>query len=858
LRRLIGDSAQENRVSIQCSYVSRLAVRVVAAFAMVACCAGGVAAPPIATAGGGTSAPAFAGDARWIAAQADATVATAAHASPAPAEDSSAPVPLPIFRRGFTPQGTTAGAKLASATLYISGLGQFEAHINGHNVTEAVLTPGWSDYNKRVYYDTYDVTKLIAPGENAIGVLLGNGMFNVESPANRYTKFRGSFGQPKLIVALVLRFSDGSEQRVVSDGAWKSAAGPIAFSNIYGGEDYDARLEQAGWDAAGFDDKEWAAASVVAGPRGALSVEKIPPVVANESYAPVAVTHPKPGVTVYDLGENMAGWPEIEVTGARGDSVKLLPGELLDANGMVTQRSMNASAKDPDLFTYTLKGGGVEAWHPRFSYTGFRYVQVETASADGDAASPVVVKIAGRFLHDAFAVDGEFSSSSELLNRIHTLIDRAILSNSVSVLTDCPTREKLGWLEQTHLAGASIMYNYNVADLYAKIAADMRDAQTADGLVLDIAPEYTTFLDDFRDSPEWGAAVILSPWEAYQFYGDLDPLRDEYPAMQRYAEYLRGKAQGHLLLYGLGDWYDIGPKNPGRSQLTSAGVTATAIYYQELMALEGIARMLRHSTDADSYSKEARDVASAFNARFFHADTNQYDTGSQTANAMALANGLVDANRREAVLANLVADIHAHGDHVTAGDIGFHYVVRALTDGGRSDVLYAMLTRTDKPSYGDQLAHGATTLTEAWDANPGSSQNHFMLGHAEEWFYRGLAGIRSIPVPGADNRYQIVLIKPAVLGDLTHVAASYRSRLGLVASAWSRDGDRLTMDVTIPMNGMIVIPLEFGKEITLDGKPIASTNASRVITVGDATNIISPKDPSYRLPAGTYHIESHR
>jgi hypothetical protein len=598
--------------------------------------------------------------------------------------------------------------------------------------------------------------------------------------------------------------------------------------------------------------------SAVAGPGGALVPETIPPVVANESYAPVAVTHPKPGVTVYDLGENMAGWPEIEVTGARGDVVKMLPGELLDGNGLVTQRSMNASAKDPDTFTYTLKGGGVEAWHPRFSYTGFRYVQVETSSHNPEATPPVVVKMTGRFIHDAVSVDGTFTSSSELLNRIHTLIDRAILSNSVSVLTDCPTREKLGWLEQTHLAGASIMYNYDVSGLYAKMAADMRDAQTAEGLVPDIAPEYTIFPDDFRDSPEWGAAVILSPWEAYQFYGDLDLLRDEYPAMQRYAEYLRGKARGHLLLYGLGDWYDIGPRNPGRSQLTSAGVTATAIYSQELIALANVAMLLQKFDEANNYLSEASQVTKAFNARFFHADTNQYDTGSQTANAMALGAGLVEPERIDAVLANLVADIHAHGDHVTAGDVGFHYVVRVLTDYGRSDVLYAMLTRTDKPSYGDQLAHGATTLTEAWDANPGSSQNHFMLGHAEEWFYRGLAGIRDIPVPGAVKSYQFVLIKPAILGDLTHVAASYRSRLGPVASAWTRDGDRLTMDVTIPMNGMIVIPLEFGKEITLDGKPIASTKASRVITVGDATNIIMPKDPSYRLPAGTYHIESHK
>jgi hypothetical protein len=495
-------------------------------------------------------------------------------------------------------------------------------------------------------------------------------------------------------------------------------------------------------------------------------------------------------------------------------------------------------------------------------------MQVETVGFNPEASPPVVVKIAGRFLHDAFAVDGTFTSSSELLNRIHTLIDRAILSNSVSVLTDCPTREKLGWLEQTHLAGASIMYNYGVAGLYAKQAADMRDAQTAEGLMPDIAPEFTTFAGDFRDSPEWGAAVILSPWEAYQFYGDLDLLRAQYPAMQRYAEYLRGKAQGHLLLYGLGDWYDIGPKNPGRSQLTSAGVTATAIYYEELIALAHVAFLIECSDYASNhevevasdhkmsgdYLMEANEVKKAFNARFFHADTNQYDTGSQTANAMALALGMVPSDHYDKVLDHLVADIHAQGDHVTAGDVGFHYVVRALTDGWRSDVLYAMLARTDKPSYGDQLAHGATTLTEAWDTNPGSSQNHFMLGHAEEWFYRGLAGIR-VDLSTDPSLNEQILIQPAIAGDLTHVSASYHSRLGVVASAWTRDGNKLKMDVTLPVVGEIVIPGAFSKQIKLNGRPIASTNTVTVIRCDGSA---CPKDLTYLLPAGTYHFESHR
>jgi hypothetical protein len=829
-----------------------------AALAFVACPAVGFAAPPIARAKTISPATPFAADAHWISSPAAAAPATTSADSTASAVAVSS-VPLPIFRRSFTLRG-----KITSATLYISGLGQFEAHLNGKNITQALLTPGWSDYRKRVYYDTYDVTRLVVPGENALGVMLGNGMYNVFSPANRYTKFRRSYGQPKLIAALVLRYSNGTQQRIVSDGAWKTAPGPITYANIYGGEDYDARLEQPGWDAPRFEDKSWTAASLVDGPGGELQPETIPPVVANESYAPVAVTHPKPGITVYDLGQNMAGWPEIEVQGGRGDSIRLLPGELIDATGLVTQRSGGATGGNPDYSTYTLRGGGVEAWHPRFSYTGFRYVQVEATSAHPEAATPeaaktlpVVVKIAGRFLHDDFAVDGQFTSSSDLLNRIHTLIDRAILSNSYSVLTDCPTREKLGWLEQTHLAGASIMYNYNVASLYAKQAADMRDTQTSDGLIPDIAPEYPLFHGGFRDSPEWGAAAILSPWQAYQFYGDLDLLRDQYPAMQRYAEYLRSKAQDHLLLYGLGDWYDIGPKNPGLSQLTSAGVTATAIYYQSLTTLASVASELKRFDEANNYVIEAEQVKDAFNKRFFHAETNQYDTGSQTANAMALALQIVPGDHYAEVLDNLVADIHTHGDHVTAGDVGFHYVVRALTDGGRSDVLYAMLMRTDKPSYGDQLAHGATTLTEAWDTNPTSSQNHFMLGHAEEWFYRGLAGIRYDLE--YSNQSEQVIVQPAVVGDLTHVSASYNSKLGRIASAWSRAGDKLTMDITLPITGRIVIPKAFSKDILLDGRPVASTNAFRVPLASTFDGKITyPDNPTYRLPAGTYHIESHR
>lgn len=763
--------------------------------------------------------------ARWIAVKPDSATGQSMNESQ----------PLPVFRRSFAVK-----EKIVKATLYISGLGQFEAHINGRNVTDAVLTPAWSDYRKRIYYDTYDVTALLHTGENAIGVMLGNGMYNVVKTPGRYTKFQGSFGQPKLIAQLHLRFSDGTEQTIISDSSWKTSPGPITFSSTYGGEDYDERLEQSGWDAPGFNDDNWSSVAVVNGPGGKLVPETIPPIKAFDLYDPVRVTHPRPDVSVYDLGQNFAGWPEIEVSGPRGSSVKLIAGELLDANGFVTQRSANGHPNSQNSFTYVLKGGGTETWHPRFSYYGFRYVQVEEAGAP----LPVIHHLDGRFLHDAAEIDGHFTSSNELLNRIHTLIDRAMLSNMVSVLTDCPHREKLGWLEQTHLAGTSLMYNYDLSALYSKMADDMHDAQLANGLVPDIAPEFTVFENGFRDSPEWGAAVILSPWTAYQFYGDIHLLRDHYDSMASYLAYLNSRAQGHLLMYGLGDWYDIGPGAPGVSQLTSTGLTATAIYYQSLTTMSRIASLLGHPDDSAQYASEADDVKTAFNARFFHPETNQYDKGSQTANAMPLVIGLVPEDHRKAVLANLVADIRGHNNHVTAGDIGFHYVVRALTDGGRSDVLYDMLTRTDKPSYGYQLAHGATTLTEAWDANPESSQNHFMLGHAEEWFYRGLAGIDFDLTRHEDSR---ILIHPAIVGDVQSASATFQSALGKIESGWSRSGDTLRMDISVPATATIILPAGYNNAITINGHALKD---EKKIHLAHGSN-----GPGCIVPQGIYHFE---
>lgn len=747
---------------------------------------------------------------------------------PPPAINRSPPVQpraMPLFRRAFT-----LDRPLARALVSVCGLGQYALAVNGRQPTDSVLNPGWTDYGKTILYDTYDVTSLLTRGPNVLAVMLGNGFFNVEKYPGRYTKFVGSFGRPKLILQLRLLFEDGSERSIVSDEHWRTHPGPIVLSSVYGGEDFDARRESNGWDRPGFGADRWSRATLVSSPGGRLRSQNVPPITVARTLAPVAVSQPKPGVWVYDLGENFSGWPVIAVRGPAGRTVRVLPGELLDARGCVTQRSAAAGPGDAVWFTYTLAGTGPERWRPKFSYYGFRYVQVEGAAPSGERTgdAPELLGLTGQFLHASLPGIGELLPGQPMLLAIHRLIRQALLSNTVSVLTDCPQREKLGWLEQTYLNADTVFCNEQAVTLYEKMLGDMMDSQLPSGLVPSIAPEYVAFLNadgsnsPFRDSPEWGAAIVLSPWAAYRYTGDRRILERGYPAMRRYAHYLASRAQGDLLDYGLGDWFDWGPKPPGESQLTSKTLTATSTYCRLLGALSGIARLLGFTADARHYARRAVAVRRALNRRLFNPATSQYGRGSQTANAMPLAIGLVPARHREAVLANLVADIRAHGHHVTAGDIGFLYVILALMRAGRADVLLDILTRTAAPSYGYMLARGATALTETWNANPDNSQNHFMLGQAETWLYRGLAGLTIDMRRPATERIRIA---PQMVEGVPRASVRYRAVEGDVACTWEKspDGRRLRLLVDIPAGAKatVVIPAQSAEDIREGGLSLA-------------------------------------
>ena len=729
--------------------------------------------------------------------------------------------PMPVFRKSFV-----LDKKITRATLYASGLGQDELRINGNKVGGDLLTPGWSDYRKTVYYDSYNVTRLLHDGKNAIGILLGNGMYRVLKMPDRYIKFDASFGIPKCIVQLHVEFADGESTDIKSDGSWKTAPGPITFSSTYGGEDFDSRREQPGWDLPAFADASWQPAVVVEGPGGRLQPELAPPLRMMHSYAPIKVSQPKPGVTVYDLGQNLAGWPAITAVGPAGAVVKLTPGELLAKDGTVSQSSSGA----PQWFSLTLRGGELQHWHPRFSYYGFRFVQIETSAPAGAPGEVRIVSLRGEAVHTSSPAVGSFVSSEELLNRIHKLIVRAIENNAVSLFTDCPHREKLGWLEQVHLMANSMLYDFDFSGLFAATARNIADAQVKDGpklgMVPEIAPQYVVFGSDggvFDDSPEWGSAAVLAPWYIFQRSGDLQFLAAQLDVMRGYTSYLGTRAKDGIVAYGLGDWYDIGPGEPGFSKLTTAGVTATAIYYQDLRVLEQATELLGKTEESRGYRSKADAIRTAFNRRFFDPLQHRYDKGSQTAEAMPLSVGLVPEGESTAVLQALVDDIRAHNNHVTAGDIGYHYVVDALIGSGRSDVLLDMLERTDTPSYGYQLAQGATALTEAWDANPANSQDHFMLGHAEEWFYRGLGGIDIDDSAQGDKQ---LIFHPAVMKNLAWVRTEYQSAAGLIQSNWRRESSRTVYDFVVPVNTKAMIELSTAKPgaVTVNG---VSTGRSR-------------------------------
>lgn len=735
---------------------------------------------------------------------------------------------IPYFRREFEVHG---GMK--EAYVFVCGLGQYTLFVNGRRVDSTFLNPTWSDYTKHCYYNCYDVTGLLRRGGNAIGAIVGNGFLYINR--ERYRKLVIAAGYPMLRLKMIVRYADGTTAEVHTDRQWKTAPSAVQYSSIYGGEDFDADRVQRGWDRPAFDDRTWKAPVVVPGPGGSMVAQEAYPVVVNETFRPVAVDSSNPLYRVIDFGQNVSGIVRFRARAPKGYMIRIVPGELLGADHAPDQ---SASGR-PYYWQYTFKGGAEEQWQPAFSYYGFRYAGVRVFDAEGRPVPVDKIKLESLIsLHTQNGAPqvGTFSCSDTLFNRIFELIRWGIRNNMSNVATDCPHREKLGWLEETHLVGNSMQYNYDILRFYHKIAADIGDAQLTDGLVPDIAPEYVQFVDGFRDSPEWGSAGVLIPWCLYQWYGDTSALRRNFSVMKKYVDYLSGKSTGHLLAYGLGDWFDLGPNRPGVSQLTPLGVTATAFYYYDAKVVSEAARVLGDPATAARYALLADSVREAFNGKYLDPATKVYATGSQTSYAMPLFFGIAPAQDKEKILQNLVDSIKAHDYALTAGEIGFPYLVQTLEENGYNDIIYKMNNRDDVPGYGYQIKKGATALTESWQALRNVSNDHMMLGHLMEWFYAGLAGIRQQP---GSIGYKRILIAPEFVKEINWVKCSYGAVNGKIAVNWQRQPDgSVSLRVDIPCNTEAKIVLPVKKVTVAEGDKQAKTvleNGRTAITVGSGT-----------------------
>ena len=673
-----------------------------------------------------------------------------------------------ILRRSFKPWKT-----IKKAELRICGLGFYELTINNKKVGDAEFAPLWSDYDKSIFYNLYDVTSYLQLGDNEIRVLLGNGFYNEQG--GRYHKLRISFGPPTLKFFLYVIYEDGMRERLLSDESWEWTPSPIVFNSIYGGEDYDARIEPT----------DWKPVVIQEAPKGLLRKQIAKPVKIMEQF-PVKKTLRKDSLMVLDMGQNLAGYPEITVSGKPGQYLKITPAETLTPEGLCNQKQTGR----PHYYTYILKGEGKETWHPRFSYYSYRYLQIE-----GDIK--VLKDIKSCFIYNSALRTGEFECSNPLINDTHKLIDRAIRSNWQAVWTDCPAREKLGWLEQDWLNGEALVYNYDAQSMIEQTMQNIVDAQHEDGSMPEIAPEYTQFTGSwarpFQESPEWGGAIIALPMLYWQHYGDLSLAREYYEPMKRYINYLASQDSAYILKMGLGDWYDYGPGRAGFSQNTPMPLVATAHYYQWMCYMYVLAKQLGKRDEAYAFNQRAENIRQAFNREFYDAKRKTYGTGSQCSLALPLYLKLVPEKDYQAVLQNLIKDIHAHGDRLTTGDVGNRYLFYTLAKNGYRELLYKMLNHYDVPGYGYQIKKGQTTLTEQWNPDHGASMNHFMMAHIENLLIPDLLGIQ--------RNGDLIEIAPHPVGDLTWCKGSTMSAQGKVSVSWKIKKDKFIMDIDIPEGG---------------------------------------------------------
>jgi len=752
--------------------------------------------------------------------------------SPDWSEDLTAPQPVPLLRNTFQVEG-----EVKAARAYVTSLGLYEVEINGQRVGDQVFTPGWTSYDTRLQYQTYDVTDLLHPDENAIGAMLGDGWYRGHMT---WSMQRNLYGEDlALLLQLRITYTDGRVQVVGSDPSWKAATGPIQMADLYNGEHYDARLETPGWSTAGFNDTEWHGVRFIDHPKDILIAPAGPPVRKIEEITPIAILHTPAGETVFDMGQNLVGWVRLEVHGAAGTTVTLRHAEVLDKDGNIYTDNLRAAEQ---IVRYTLKGGGAESYEPRFTFQGFRYVAIE-----GFPGDPELENLTGIVIHSDMTPTGSFEISDPLINQLQHNIVWGQKGNFLDVPTDCPQRdERLGWTGDAQVFARTAAFNMDVAGFFTKWLGDLAADQLPNGSIPHVIPDVLT-----RGSSQgggatgWADAGIVIPWTLYLTYGDTRILETQYESMKAWVGYMQDRAGDDLVWTGdqhFGDWLAYATTRsdyPGAT--TDKDLIATAYFAHSTDLLQRIASVLGKREDAARYASLAEDIREAFQREFITA-SGRVGSNTQTAYALALSFGLMPEGQEQQAAERLAQDVRAFRNHLTTGFLGTPLLCSSLSDHGQIDVAYALLNQDTYPSWLYPVTMGATTIWERWDGiMPDStfqdagmnSFNHYAYGAIGEWLYRVVAGLEVDPEePG----YKHVRIQPRPGGGFTYARASLDTMYGLTASTWEIQDGRFHLSVAVPPNTHATVRLPHASltEVSEGGRALgAAEGVTRVFQDGD-------------------------
>ncbi len=747
--------------------------------------------------------------------------------------------PCPLIRKTFKLKKA-----VRSARLYITSHGIYELEINGKKPNGWLFTPGWTSYNKHLQYQSYDLTPMLQTGNNAIGVILGNGWYRGDLGWSHNRNLYGN--QLGLLAQLNVEYTDGSKEVIKTDKTWKFAKSAILMSEIYHGERYDARLEIPGWSTPEFADAGWKPVVVKDFSLDNLAAQSAPPVERMAELTPIRIFTAPNGDTLVDIGQNMVGWIQMKVNGTAGQKVTLRHAEVLDKDGNMYYDNLRAAKQ---TIEYTLKGGGVEVYEPHFTFQGFRFVKVS-----GFPKMPDIEDIIGIVIHSAMDFTGEFACSDPMINQLQHNIQWGLMGNFLDVPTDCPQRdERLGWTGDAQVFAPTACYNRDAATFYTKWLKDMAFDQLPDGRIPHVIPD---ILKD-GGSTGWADACVIVPWTVYRQYGDTRILEQQYPSMQAWINYMKTRAGSSLLWNNgehFGDWLAFASN---RSDYTGAttdkDLIATAYFAWSTKLVSQIAGILGKPEDAAAYHELFNNIRAAYQKEFV-TPNGRLSSNTQTAYVISLAFGLVPDAQRDSVAARLAADVRSFG-HVTAGFIGSSLVNPVLSAFGYDDLAYMLLTRKDYPGYLYPITKGATTIWERWDGikPDGSFQdagmnsfNHYAYGAIGNWMYNQVAGIQEDPVVPA---YKKLIIRPVPGGGLSWVRAEHQSIYGMVRSEWKTETGSLTMKVTIPANTTadVYVKTNDQQKVTESGKPVSVSPEIRFLRMDKGYAV-------YQVGSGSYEF----